>query len=280
MDVTKIMTDLATNLAYNFTWLANPAKDGVIFKYDPEAPILDKTGKPTGKTFRKLTTTIIFEDGTKCTCSNSQLDKINAVLVSEHNGVKLPEPVITADETAKELGIINCLYKRMIGTINADGTINGSGGAKWLKDQISKNSYDQSVMEIYGKAVKKLEAEKNEAAHKAAAKKAHDHKVKRLARQIQLEREAEELLAAKKITKTASAKPLCETKITIKPAVKTAPGTKRTASGFPKKHLTVEDFFSDSCKDDETYVRPNKRFSEFTPEEKREYWRAQKRGWL
>lgn len=280
MDANKIINDLAMNLAYNFTWLANPAEGGVIFKYDPEAPILDKTGKPTGKTYGKLTTTIIFEDGTKCTCSNSQLDKVNAILVSEHNGVKLPEPVVTADDAAKEVGIINCLYKRMIGTINADGTINGTGGAKWLKNQITKNSYDQGVMEVYGKAVKKLNAEKNEAAHKAAAKKAHDHKVKRLARQIALEREAEELLAAKKVGKTASAKPLCETKITIKPAVKTAPGSKPTASGFSKKPMTAAEFFSSSCKDGETYVRPNKRFSEFTQQEKRDYWRAQKRGWL
>ncbi len=280
MNASKIINDMVMNLNHNFTWLADPAAGGVIFKYDPEAPILDKTGKPTGKTYGKLTTTIIFEDGTKCTCSNSKFDRVNAVLISEHNGVKLPEPVITADDTAKEIGIINCLYKRLIGTINADGTINGSGGAKWLKHQITKNSYDQSVMEVYGKAMKKLEAEKNEAAHRAAAKKAHQHKVKRLAHRLALEREAEELLAAKKVTKMASAKPLCETKITVKPAVKTAPGAKSSISGFSKKSPTATEFFSRSCKDGETYVRPAKRFADFTPEEKRAYWRAQKRGWL
>lgn len=270
MDCNKIINALITNLAYNFTWLANPAKNGVIFNYDPEAPVLDKTGKPTGKTYGKLTTTIIFEDGTKCSCSNSVHDKVNSVLISEYNGVKLPVPVLTADETAKEFGITQCLFKRMIGTINKDGTINGRGGAKWLKDQITKNSYDQKLMEVYGAALKKLQAEQNKARHANAAKKAHDRKVKRLAKQMALKKEAEELLAAKKVAKTASAKPLCETKITVKPAVKK---TCKKDSGCGCT-MTASDFFKTP------YVRPNKRFSEFTQQEKRDYWRAQKRGWL
>ena len=271
MDCNKIINALITNLAYNFTWLANPAKNGVIFNYDPEAPVLDKTGKPTGKTYGKLTTTIIFEDGTKCSCSNSVHDKVNSVLVSEYNGVKLPVPVLTADETAKEFGITQCLFKRMIGTINKDGTINGRGGAKWLKDQITKNSYDQKLMEVYGAALKKLQTEQNKARHAKAAKKAHDRKVKRLAKQLALKKEAEELLAAKKVAKTASAKPLCETKITVKPAVKKTCKKDSDECGCT---MTASDFFK------APYVRPNKRFSEFTQQEKRDYWRAQKRGWL
>lgn len=270
MDCNKIINAMITNLAYNFTWLANPAKNGVVFNYDPEAPVLDKTGKPTGKTYGKLTTTIIFEDGTKCSCSNSVHDKVNSVLISEYNGVKLPVPVLTADETAKEFGITQCLFKRMVGTINKDGTINGSGGAKWLKDQITKNSYDQKLMEVYGAALKKLQAEQNKERHAKAAKKAHDRKVKRLAKRIALKKEAEELLAAKKVAKTASAKPLCETKITVKSDVKKT-CKKNSECGCT---MTVSDFFK------APYVRPNKRFSEFTQQEKRDYWRAQKRGWL
>ena len=267
MDLNKIMAAMVTNLAYNFTWLANPAKNGVIFNYDPEAPVLDKTGKPTGKTYGKLTTTIIFEDGTRCTCSNSVHDRVNSVLISEHNGVKLPVPVLTADETAKEFGITQCLFKRMIGTINKDGTINGRGGAKWLKDQITKNSYDQKLMEVYGAALKKLQAEENTARHAAAAKKAHAKKVKRLAKRLALEKEAEELLSARKAAKTTTActKPLCETKISVKPPLKTCSAPK--AGGCCNKKF-----------DAEIYNRPNKRFSEFTQEEKRAYWRAQKRG--
>ena len=271
MDCNKIINALITNLAYNFTWLANPAKNGVIFNYDPEAPVLDKTGKPTGKTYGKLTTTIIFEDGTKCSCSNSVHDKVNSVLVSEYNGVKLPVPVLTADETAKEFGITQCLFKRMIGTINKDGTINGRGGAKWLKDQITKNSYDQKLMEVYGAALKKLQAEQNKERHAKAAKKAHDRKVKHLAKQLALKKEAEELLATKKVAKTASAKPLCETKISVKPAVKKTCKKDSDECGCT---MTASDFFK------APYVRPNKRFSEFTQQEKRDYWRAQKRGWL
>ena len=253
--------DFITNILYNNTWLANPEDDGVIFKYDPEAPVLDKTGKPTGKTYGKLTTTIRFKDGTVCTVANSVHDKVNSVLISEHNGVKLPVPVLTADDTAKEFGIISCLFKRMIGTIKPDGTIDGTGSGKWLRDQITKNSYDQNVMTIYNAAIKKLTAENNAKAHAAAAKKAHDRRVKKLAKRLAIQREAEELLAAKKAAKSDSlkfsgcTKPLNETK---------------TA----KKTCTC------NCSSSKPYVRPAKRFSEFTQQEKRDYWKAQKRGWL
>lgn len=251
--------DFITNILYNNTWLANPEDNGVVFNYDPEAPVLDKTGKPTGKTYGKLTTTIRFKDGTVCTVANSVHDKVNAVLVTEHNGVKLPVPVLTADDTAKEFGILACLYRRLIGKIRPDGTIDGTGSGKWLKDQITKNSYDQNVMAIYNAAVKKLTAENNAKAHAAAAKKAHDRRVKKLAKRLAIQREAEELLAAKKATKTASAfstpKPLNESKCTCSSCK-----TKKTANA--------------------PYVRPAKRFSEFTPAERREYWRAAKHGWL
>jgi len=252
MDLNTQMMALIQNLAYNWTWLAEPVKNGVIFNYDPEAPILDKTGKPTGKTFGKLTTTIIFSDGTKCTCSNSCHDPVNATLVSEVNGVKLPTPVVTADETSKEFGITQCLFKRMIGTVKKDGTIDGAGGSRWLKQKIAE-SYDQGVMDVYTKALKKIQAEQNEAKHKAAAKKAHERKVRKLAKQMALKKEAEAYLETKKATKTASAKckPLCETK---------------------KPTMTASDFFKT-----ETYVRPNKPFSQFTQEEKRAYWREQNR---
>ena len=115
-------------------------------------------------------------------------------------------------------------------------------------------------MEVYGAALKKLNAQKNVEKHAAAAKKAHARAVKRLAKRLALKKEAEELLAAKKAAKTASAfstpKPLNE--------------SKRTCSCKTKKTRTG----------DSPYVRPAKRFSEFTQEEKRSYWKAQKRGWL
>lgn len=246
---------ILANLCRNLTYLADPVKNGVIFNYDPEAPVLDKTGKPTGKTYGKLTTTIRFDDGTTCSVSNSVHDKVNAVLISEYNGVKLSVPVLTADETSKEFGIISALFARCIGNLKPDGSIDKTGASKWLKDQISKNSYDQSVMAVYNAAVKKLTAENNAKAHAAAAKKAHARAVKRLAKRLALKKEAEELLAAKKATKTASAfltpKPLNE-------------------SSWEKKTRTS----------DSPYVRPAKRFSEFTQAERREYWRAAKKGWL
>ena len=256
--------DFITNILYNNTWLANPEDNGVVFNYDPEAPVLDKTGKPTGKTYGKLTTTIRFKDGTVCTVANSVHDKVNAVLVSEHNGVKLPVPVLTADDTAKEFGIISCLYKRMVGKIKPDGTIDGTGSGKWLKDQISKNSYDQKLMEVYGAALKKLNAQKNVEKHTAAAKKAHARAVKRFAKRLALKKEAEELLAAKKAAKTDS----------LKFSGGAATAKLLNESKAAKKTCTC------SCSSTKPYVRPAKRFSEFTQQEKRDYWKAQKRGWL
>lgn len=251
---------ILANLCRNLTYLADPVKNGVIFNYDPEAPVLDKTGKPTGKTYGKLTTTIRFDDGTTCSVSNSVHDKVNAVLISEYNGVKLPVPVLTADETSKEFGIISALFARCIGNLKPDGSIDKTGASKWLKDQISKNSYDQKLMEVYGAALKKLNAQKNVEKHAAAAKKAHARAVKRLAKRLALKKEAEELLAAKKAAKSDSlkfsgtaAKPLNESK-----------AAKKTCS----------------CSSTKPYVRPAKRFSEFTQQEKRDYWKAQKRGWL
>lgn len=267
MDANRIFSDVIRNLAWNLTYLAEPVKNGIIFKYDPESPVLDKTGKPTNKTFGKLTTTILFSDGTKCSCSNSALDPVNPVFVSEVNGVKFDKPVLTADDAAKEAGIVNCLFKRCIGNIKANGTIDGSGGARWLREKIAE-SYDQNVMEVYGKALKKAQAAENAKKHADAAKKAHNRKVKKLAKQLAIRKEAEALASASKVaTKNQqSVKPLCETKIFVKPAIN---------NSFNK---AAADFFSDA--EPAKYIRPNKKFSEFTQEEKRAYWRAQKRGEL
>lgn len=264
----RIFNDIIQNLAWNLTYLAEPLKNGVVFKYDPESPVLDKTGKPTNKTFGKLTTTILFSDGTKCSCSNSALDPVNPVFVSEYNGVKLDKPVITADDAAKEAGIVNCLFKRCIGNIKVDGTIDGSGGARWLRNKIAE-SYDQNVMEVYGKSLKKAQAAENAKKHAAAAKKAHNRKVKKLAKQLAIRKEAEALASAPKTACKKVVKPLCETKIFVKPAI-----TKQY-------NQAAADFFGGASDTKSTkYVRPNKKFSDFTQEEKRAYWRAQKRGEL
>ncbi len=271
MPMTAFMEDqfkaLAKNLAWNWTWLADPSENGVIFKYEPEEPIVDKAGNPTGKTYGKLTTTIIYGDGTTCTCSNSPLDRVGSKLVSEFNGVKLPAPVLTADDDSKMAGIVANIFKRMIGSIKEDCSIDGSGSTKWLKNQIEKNSYDQNVMASYDKASKKQKAAENQLKHDAEAKKARERKVKRLAKQLAAEKEAEDLLAAKK---SCGQRPLCETK--------TAPRSK-TASTFRKPKMPAStDFIKQQ--EDGVYVRPAKRFADFTPEEKRAYWRAQKQGML
>lgn len=266
--ISELAEAIDRNMKWNFTWLANPEKNGIVFKYDPEAPILDKTGKPTGKTFGKLTTTILFKDGTKCTCSNSCHDKVGSVLVSEKNGIKLLQPILTADDDAKISGIINCIFKRMIGSINDDNTIDGAGGNRWLRDQLA-DSFDQNVMEVYTKSLKKAQAAENEKKHSEFAKKAHTRKLKRIAREINLMNEATELAAKKMQEKQRSG---CR-KIRIDEDTQESPSC---CSNDSCKCKTASEKNA-SLK----YVRPaNKRFVDFTPEEKRAYWRAQRNGWL
>ena len=123
--------------------------------------------------------------------------------------------------------------------------------------------------------LKKLNAQKNVEKHTAAAKKAHARAVKRLAKRLALKKEAEELLAAKKAAKTDSLKFSAKTdslKFSGRGGAATAKLLNETKAA--KKTCTC------SCSSTKPYVRPAKRFSEFTQSEKREYWKAQKRGWL
>lgn len=279
--ISELAEAIDQNLKWNFTWLANPEKNGIVFKYEPEAPILDKTGKPTGKTFGKLTTTILFKDGTKCTCSNSCHDRVGSVLVSKKNGVKLLQPILTADDDAKIAGIINCIFKRMIGSINSDNTINGAGGNRWLREQLA-DSYDQNIMDVYTKSLKKAQAAKNEQKHFEFAKKAHARKLKRMVREMSLVSEASELAAKKKAEKQQMP---AGRKIRIDEDDQNHATKSCCKNNSKHESCCCKSSSSPSIKEEKEtpmpkYIRPAKRFIDFTPEEKRAYWRAQKHGWL
>lgn len=265
MEDPRYVSRMLDNFAINATIVPTPVKDGIIFNYDPEAPVLDKSGKKTGKTYGKLTTTIIFDDGTKCTCSNSQHDPVSSKLVTEHNGIKLPTPVITADDSAKEFGIVNCVFKRIISDIipESNGKLSSVGASTFLKKLIADFSYDQPVMSVYGTALKKKIAADNTKKHEETAKKAHDRKIKRMVKRLANEKLAAEILAKGQPKENKSSSCCCR-----KIPVETKP--------IEVKKPTCCSTMSEK----KTYKRPNKSFSEFTPEERREYWRAQKAGLL
>lgn len=258
----RYMAKMMDNFAANATIVPSPVKDGIIFNYDPEAPVLDKSGKKTGKTYGKLTTTIIFDDGTKCTCSNSQHDPVAAKMVTEHNGVKLPIPVVTADDTAKEFGIVNCVFKRIISTIvpGSNGKLSSVGASTFLKKLISNYSYDQPVMSVYGTALKKKIATDNAKKHEDAAKKARDRKMKKMVKRLADEKLAAEILAKGQPKEIKTSECHCHTS--------------------NEKPIEVKKPCCSTMASKKTYVRPSKPFSEFTVEERRAYWRAQKAGLL
>ena len=186
-------------------------------------------------------TTVFFTDGTKTTVRCSSNDTYD-----------------------RQTAIAYALVKRMFGKIGRydektkkfyENEIDGNGLGLKL-EKIAAAGFDQDL-EKKNLNVKKAEAK---AAHVARQKAEHDaawqRRVAKRAEEIRLEREAAAL-----VDRIAGKKPLNETVdlSTVVPSADEFFGTSKPA----KK----------ACKD--TYVRPNKPFSKFTQQEKRDYWNAQ-----
>lgn len=181
-------------------------------------------------------TTVFFTDGTKTTVRCSSNDTYD-----------------------RQTAIAYALVKRMFGKVGRydektkkfyENEIDGNGLGLKL-EKIAAAGFDQDL-EKKNLNVKKAEAK---AAHVARQKAEHDaawqRRVARRAEEIRLEREAAAL-----VDRLAGKKPLNET------AVPSAAEFFDTSKPAKK-----------ACKD--TYVRPNKPFSKFTQQEKRDYWNAQ-----
>ena len=108
-----------------------------------------------------LATSIEFIDNTKCTVQNS----LNDVVQIEYEELEDGTKVIVATEQAKELGVVYCILKRIVGKPDERGTIIGDGFGRILRD-IVRDGYDEN-----------LEAAKNRVA-KVKSKKLHDEKMK------------------------------------------------------------------------------------------------------
>ena len=117
--------------------------------------VKDENGKVKTETRKVLTTVIFFDDGTKCTVTNS-----------EHDGVqfeKTKDGIDVASRCSKECGVVYCILKRCLADIDANGNALGNGFGRRLNDIVDA-AYDSKVEEAKRKAAKaKYEATKGTA---------------------------------------------------------------------------------------------------------------------
>ena len=221
-------------------------------------PVLDKNNNPKYKRVNLdkpiYTTVVEFEDGSK-----------SIVQCSAH------------DTPNTETAIVNAIVKRVLGQPNRfTGIVDGHGTGTYLR-KLAESAYDQQFEARKAKETKEKAKAYHEDIQAKAHQEAHDRKINKLAKEISNYVEALEKLGY--VTKIPDAeqpneKPCscsCDKKPTTDPCDMKPTTDSKTFSDLPKAPVKSES---------KPYVRPNKKFSEFTTAEKREYWRAQKRGFL
>ena len=122
--------------------------------------VKDENGKVKTETRKVLTTVIFFDDGTKCTVTNS-----------EHDGVqfeKNKDGIEVASRCSKECGVVYCILKRCLADIDANGNALGNGFGRKLNDIVDA-AYDSQVEAAKRKAAK-AEAKAKYEATKGTAK--------------------------------------------------------------------------------------------------------------
>ena len=122
--------------------------------------VKDENGKVKTETRKVLTTVIFFDDGTKCTVTNS-----------EHDGVqfeKNKDGIEVASRCSKECGVVYCILKRYCADIDANGNVLGNGFGRKLNDIVDA-AYDSQVENAKRKAAK-AEAKAKYEATKGTAK--------------------------------------------------------------------------------------------------------------
>lgn len=208
--------------------------------------VVDKHGNPMYKRVQldhPLHTTIVeFVDGTKSIVQCSAQDKPNV-----------------------ETAIVNAIVKRVFGIPDPKtGIVDGSGTGTWLR-KLSENVWDQQAEMAKIKEAKSKAKAEHEARQIKEHQAAHERKINKLAKEISNYVEALEKLGY--VTKT-----------TVQPNEKSCACS---CSKTPTASAKFTDLPKAPVKSESApYVRPNKKFSEFTQEEKRAYWRAQKRGFI
>lgn len=163
----------------------------------------------------------------------------------------------STDKADRQTAVVYAIVKRMFwnGKYDKNGNLETVGFCNWL-NKIVKNGYDQKEAEATEKERERI----RKAEHAARQKAEHDAAVER-----RIKQRAEEL----KIEEAARA--LLNTLTT-------------TEASMPSKKLMCEDT-SHACKRNKKadsltkteYVKPKKRFADFSQDEKRAYWREQNR---
>ena len=220
----------------------------------------------------QLVTKVEFEDGTYTIVKNSIHDPVSLVDALDEK-TKQPLGFKIADDCAKETAIAYAWFKRCFGAPNPKNPnewISAGCGGRLRK--FAQEGFDQQYEAVMNpiREKRRTEANREQTARKEALE--HDRKVKRLAKQILLENEAVDLAKkALELTQPSKSKNACSCgtcSCSGQPNEKTA-NQKPIELKAPIK--------TDSLTNSDEYVRPNKPFSQFTQEEKREYWREQKR---
>lgn len=219
-------------------------------------PVLDNDGKP------------VLDKNGNPKYTKVQLDKpLHTTVVEFADGSKSIVQCSAHDTPNTETAIVNAIVKRVLGLPDLKtGIVDGAGTGTYLR-KLAESAYDQQAETIKTKEAKAKAKARHEAAQAKAHQEAHDRKITKLAKEISNYVEALEKLGY--VTKIPDAGQPNEKSCACSCGKTSTASTKFT--DLPKAPIKSESA---------PYVRPNKKFSEFTTAEKREYWRAQKRGFL
>lgn len=105
------------SLVYNNTFFPNI--DRIIFNTG------ENTDKKSGETYKTLATIVFFKDGTKCSVVNSIHDKVDNL------------------ETAKETGLVYCMAKRLMGSLDEKGNVHSNGFGQKIRKWVNKGFCQQ-----------------------------------------------------------------------------------------------------------------------------------------
>lgn len=133
-----------------------------------------------------LATTAYFTDGTKSTVKNTLTDKIQVetAYIDNETGIKVSAgkldasksytEVIVATDTAKEIGLVYAVLKRIYGVLDEKNTAKGNGFGRDIRDAVNA-AYDQDLEAAKTKILHKISV----ANHKAKQDAAKDKKPRR-----------------------------------------------------------------------------------------------------
>lgn len=185
---------------------------------------------------------ITFNSGVKHDKKTDADIPTHVTIVDFADGTRVKVVCSSHDVPDRQTAVVNAIVKRIFGTVDDKGNVEGNGAGIKIR-RLVESAFDQT------NAAEKIAAQKAkvQAEHAARQKAAHD-----AAYEKRVKREAEKI----KVMKDALAY--------------------LEANGITIGSDHVCSCGSNCCCEDEEYVRPDKKFKDFTQEEKRAYWRWQK----